>query len=40
LYFGEGPFDVLAEDQMAGPVIHHATRLMNFLVSTTLGQPL
>ena len=40
LYFGEGPFDVLAQDQMAGPVIHHATRLMNFLVSTTLDQPL
>jgi hypothetical protein len=38
LYFGEGPFDVLARDQMAGPVIDHSTRLMNFLVNTTLGQ--
>jgi len=38
LYFGEGPFDVLAQDQMAAPVIDHATRLMNFLVHTTLDQ--
>jgi hypothetical protein len=40
LYFGEGPFDVLAQDPMAGPVINHATELMNFLVSTTLDQSL
>jgi len=36
LYFGEGPFDVLAQDAMAGPVIDHATRLMNFLVNTAI----
>jgi hypothetical protein len=40
LYFGEGPFDVLAQDPMAGPVINRATELMNFLVSTTLDQSL
>jgi len=38
LYFGEGPFDALANDPMAGPVINHATRLMNLLVNTTLDQ--
>ena len=31
LYFGQGPFDVLAEDPMGGPVIHAAAELMKYL---------
>jgi hypothetical protein len=31
LYFGQGPFDVLANDAMGGPVIDAATKLMVFL---------
>ena len=31
LYFGQGPFDVLANDPMGGPVIDAATKLMVFL---------
>jgi len=31
LYFGQGPFDVLAEDPMGGPVIGAAAELMKFL---------
>lgn len=32
LYFGEGPFAVLAQDPIGGPVIGAATRLIQFLV--------
>lgn len=31
LYFGQGPFTMLAEDAMGGPVLHAATQLMIFL---------
>ena len=31
LYFGQGPFDVLSNDPMGGPVIDAATKLMVFL---------
>lgn len=31
LYFGQGPFDVLAEDPMGGPVIGAAAELMKYL---------
>lgn len=31
IYFGQGPFDVLAKDAMGGPVIHAATQLMIYL---------
>lgn len=31
LYFGQGPFNVLANDPMGGPVIDAATKLMAFL---------
>ena len=33
LYFGEGPFDMLQKDPMAGPVIYSATKLLTFLTS-------
>lgn len=33
LYFGEGPFDFMAKDAMAGPVIQAATQLMVFLTN-------
>lgn len=33
LYFGEGPFEVLAQDPLGGPVIDAATRLMQFLIT-------
>jgi hypothetical protein len=33
LYFGEGPFEILARDPMGGPVIAAATKLMQFLVT-------
>lgn len=33
LYFGEGPFDVLANDPMGGPVIDAATKLMAYLTA-------
>ncbi|HKP69521.1 MAG TPA: hypothetical protein VJV05_09570 [Pyrinomonadaceae bacterium] len=33
LYFGEGPFSVLAQDSIGGPVIGAATKLMQVLVS-------
>lgn len=32
IYFGEGPFDVLAKDQMGGPVINAGIELMKFLI--------
>lgn len=35
LYFGEGPFEILAKDPIGGPVIDAATKLMQFLVMTT-----
>jgi hypothetical protein len=31
LYFGQGAFDTLADDEMGGPVLHAATQLMIFL---------
>lgn len=34
LYFGEGPFEVLAQDPIGGPVVAAATKLMQFLVMT------
>lgn len=36
LYFGEGPFDVLRRDSMAGPVIAKATQLLQKAVETGL----
>ena len=33
LYFGEGPFEMLAADQIGGPVVAAATSLMQFLIS-------
>jgi hypothetical protein len=39
LYFGEGPFDVLQRDRWGGPVLKQATKLMNFLISTSLDRP-
>lgn len=33
LYFGEGPFEVLARDPLGGPVIDAATRFMQFLIT-------
>lgn len=33
LYFGQGPFNVLAKDPMGGPVVDAATQLMVFLTS-------
>jgi hypothetical protein len=33
LYFGEGPFDVLARDALAGPVIASATELLQLAVA-------
>lgn len=35
LYFGDGPFEDLANDPIGGPVIAAATKLMQFLVMTT-----
>lgn len=35
LYFGEGPFAVLARDKMGGPVIAAATKLMQLLITRT-----
>lgn len=32
LYFGEGPFDVLQKDEMGGPVIKAAVKLMSYLI--------
>jgi hypothetical protein len=34
LYFGEGPFNLLAQDPIGGPVIGAATKLMQYLVMT------
>jgi hypothetical protein len=36
LYFGQGPFDALQNDPMAGPVIHSAVQLMTYLIDQTL----
>ena len=33
LYFGEGPFELLSQDPIGGPVIGAATKLITFLVS-------
>ena len=33
LYFGEGPFELLSQDPIGGPVISAATKLMTFLVT-------
>lgn len=38
LYFGEGPFDVLAKDALGGKVIDRAGKLMNFLISNSTSQ--
>jgi hypothetical protein len=38
LYFGEGPFNALASDQIGGPVINSAGALMGYLVNTTMDQ--
>jgi hypothetical protein len=38
LYFGEGPFNAIASDQLGGPVINRAGKLMNYLVNTTMAQ--
>jgi hypothetical protein len=35
LYFGEGPFDVLQQDAMGGPVIQAALALLQYLTSVT-----
>lgn len=37
LHFGQGPFDALASDQLGGPVIAAATRLMQELIAKTEG---
>ena len=34
LYFGEGPFEALSRDSLAGPVLHSATRLLQRVVDT------
>ena len=36
LYFGEGPTDVLFEDQLGGPALLAATQLMQYLTETSL----
>ena len=36
LYFGQGPFEVLARDAMGGPVIHAAQQLLTFLTDKAL----
>ena len=36
LYFGQGPFEVLARDAMGGPVIHAAQQLLVFLTDKAL----
>lgn len=38
LYFGEAGFEVLARDQMGGAVIHHAAKLMAFLMQKSMDQ--
>ena len=38
LYFGEGPFNALASDQIGGPVVNSAGALMSYLVNTTMDQ--
>ncbi len=38
LYFGEGPFEMLAGDPMGGAVINSAAKLMGFLVENALDQ--
>lgn len=37
LHFGQGPFDVLASDQLGGPAIAAATRLMQELIAKADG---
>jgi hypothetical protein len=36
LYFGEGPLDVLFNDQMAGPALNSATMLMKYLTEKSI----
>lgn len=36
LYFGEGPFEVLQRDAMAGPLVNRATRLLQSVVDAGL----
>lgn len=38
LYFGQGPFRVLQQDRMGGPVVDAATQLMMFLVDRASAQ--
>ena len=38
LYFGQGPFEVLARDAMGGPVIHAAQQLLVFLTDKALAK--
>lgn len=35
-YFGEGPIDAMASDAMGGPIVRHATELMQAVVSMGL----
>jgi hypothetical protein len=37
LYFGEGPFDVLQQDQMAGPILAKASQLLQRTVELGVG---
>ena len=34
LYFGEGPMSVMQREAIAGPIIHHATELLQAVVAT------
>jgi hypothetical protein len=36
LYFGEGPIDVIQQDEMAGPLINAAASLLTKLVQATI----
>jgi hypothetical protein len=38
LYFGEGPFDLMERDAMAGPFVAQAAQLLKLVVDTTLAR--
>jgi hypothetical protein len=38
LYFGEGPFDLMQRDAMAGPFVAQAAQLLKLVVDTTLAR--
>ncbi len=38
LYFGQGPMNVLFNDQMGGPILHKASELMSLLVESALNK--